>query len=146
MQYMGQSGYLESCRNIVTCAKAIEKAIREEIPGLYVLGKPVASVVAFGSNVADINPLLVGDIMSTKGWHLNGLCNPPSVHIACTRLTTNMTEQFIQDLKESVQEAKGQPAGKGTMVSVYGLNVSSPVGPALVSRLAMAFLDAMYIA
>ncbi|KAG8893629.1 hypothetical protein FRC01_013469, partial [Tulasnella sp. 417] len=62
------------------------------------------------------------------------------------RLTTKMTDQFIQDLKDSVEEARNKPPGKGTMVSIYGLNVSSPVGPALVTRLAMAFLDAMYIA
>ncbi|KAG8956193.1 hypothetical protein FRC04_004269 [Tulasnella sp. 424] len=146
MQYMGQDGYLKSCRSIVTCAKTIEAGIREEIPELYVLGEPVASCVAFASNTPSVNVLEVGDIMSTKGWHLNGLSNPAAVHIACTRLTTKMTDQFIQDLKESVAEAKDKPAGKGTMVSIYGLNVSSPVGPALVSRLAMAFLDAMYIA
>lgn len=32
-----------------------------------------------------------------------------------------MTEQFIQDLKESVEEVRGQPAGKGTMVLLYGV-------------------------
>lgn len=78
------SGYLKSCRSIVTCAKTIEAAIREEIPELYVLGEPVASCVAFASNTPSVNVLEVGDIMSTKGWHLNGLSNPAAVHIACT--------------------------------------------------------------
>lgn len=31
-----------------------------------------------------------------------------------------MTEQFIQDLKESVDEARGKPPGKGNMVALYG--------------------------
>lgn len=31
-----------------------------------------------------------------------------------------MTDQFIQDLKESVEEARGKPAGKGTMILLYG--------------------------
>ncbi|KAG8895000.1 hypothetical protein FRB99_000824 [Tulasnella sp. 403] len=146
MQYMGQSGYLNSCRSIVTCAKTIEAAIRETIPELYVLGEPAASVVAFGSQNSTVNVLEVGDIMAAKGWDLNGLANPPAVHIACTRLTTKMTEQFIQDLKESVQEAKGKPPGKGTMVTLYGLGVSSPIGSTLVGRLATYFIDALTIA
>ncbi len=66
------------------CAKTIEKAIREEIPELYVLGEPVATVVAFGSTNPKVNVMEVGDIMSTRGWHLNGLSSPAAVHIACT--------------------------------------------------------------
>jgi len=146
MQYMGQNGYLNSCRSIVTCAKTIEAAIRNDFPDLYVLGEPAASVVAFGSKSASVNVLEVGDLMSSKGWHLNGLSNPAAVHIACTRLTTNMTEQFIQDLKESVEEVRGKPAGKGTMVLLYGLSTSSPVGNTLVGRICTAFIDTLYVA
>ena len=28
--------------------------------------------------------LEVGDAMSKRGWHLNGVSGPPAVHIACT--------------------------------------------------------------
>ena len=36
------------------------------------------------------------------------------------RLTVPVVDTFIQDLKESVREVKGKPAGKGTMVALYG--------------------------
>lgn len=36
------------------------------------------------------------------------------------RLTVPVVDTFIEDLKECVREAKGQPAGDGTMVAVYG--------------------------
>jgi hypothetical protein len=36
------------------------------------------------------------------------------------RLTVDMVETFIRDLKEAIWEAKGTSAGKGTMVSLYG--------------------------
>jgi hypothetical protein len=65
-------------------AKRIESAIRNEIPELYVLGNPPASVVAFGSKVASVNVHEVGDAMSSRGWHLNALINPGGLHIACT--------------------------------------------------------------
>jgi sphinganine-1-phosphate aldolase len=37
------------------------------VPEVYILGKPLVSVVAFGSEVVDI--LEVGDRLSKKGWH-----------------------------------------------------------------------------
>jgi hypothetical protein len=46
----------------------------DDIPGLFVIGKPDMTVVAFGSDVVDI--FEVNDIMSSKGWHLNALQRP----------------------------------------------------------------------
>jgi sphinganine-1-phosphate aldolase len=46
----------------------------DDIPGLYVIGKPDMTVVAFGSDAVDI--FEVNDIMSSKGWHLNALQRP----------------------------------------------------------------------
>jgi sphinganine-1-phosphate aldolase len=144
MHYMGEEGYVASCRAIVGAAKIIEQTIENSFPELYVLGKPPASVVAFGSRVPDLNILEVGDKMSKKGWHLNALQNPPGLHIACTRLTVSSVEIFIRDLKEAVWEAKGSSAGKGTMVSLYGLGSSSAIGPQMVGVVVSAFLDALY--
>ncbi|KAF7357677.1 Sphinganine-1-phosphate aldolase [Mycena venus] len=152
MQYMGSNGYLESCRSIVTCARTIADTIVASIPELYILGSPPASVVAFASKHPKVNVLEVGDKMSQRGWHLNALTGPPAVHIACTtdgvssvqRLTVDRVDVFIADLKDSVQEAKVQPEGKGSMVALYGLGNSSAVGPAMVGQLASAFLDTLY--
>ncbi|KAJ3749466.1 pyridoxal phosphate-dependent transferase [Lentinula detonsa] len=144
MQYMGDKGYLDSCRDIVTCARNIANTIASSIPELYILGSPPASVVAFGSKHPKVNILEVGDMMLKKGWHLNGLSGPPALHIACTRLTVSMTDTFIADLKDAIKEAKLTPSGKGTMVALYGLGNSSPVGPKMVTQLAEAFLDTMY--
>lgn len=144
MQHMGTKGYLDSCRSIVLAARTIANAITETIPELYVLGDPPASVVAFGSQHPNVNVLEVGDAMSLRGWHLNGLSDPPAVHIACTRLTLPVVDAFIADLKDAVREAKVSPSGSGTMVAVYGLGNSSAVGPDMVGQLATAFLDALY--
>ena len=114
------SGYLQSCRDIVTHARRIANTITTSIPELYVLGSPPASVVAFGARDASVNVYEVGDRMSKKGLHLNALSGPAAVHIACTRLTLQVVETFISDLKASVAEAKDAPEGKGTMVASYG--------------------------
>lgn len=77
-------GYLASCRDIVMATRTIADAITDDIPELYVLGNPPASVVAFASKHPSVDVLEVGDAMSRRGWHLNGLSDPKSVHIACT--------------------------------------------------------------
>ncbi|KAG6820278.1 hypothetical protein H0H93_002890 [Arthromyces matolae] len=127
----------------VGATRKIANTIRDEIPELYVLGSPPASVVAFASKHPKVNALEVGDAMSQRGWHLNAL-QPPSVHIAVTRLTVPVVDTFIADLKDSVKQAKMTPSGKGTMVALYGLGQSSAVGPSMVGELAETFLDSMY--
>ncbi|KAF9526574.1 pyridoxal phosphate-dependent transferase [Crepidotus variabilis] len=144
MQHIGSEGYKNSCAAIVKATRQIADAIHDDIPELYVLGNPPASVVAFGSKHPKVDALEVGDAMSKRGWHLNALNDPKSVHIACTKLTVPLVDQFIADLKDSVREAKLTPSGKGTMVAVYGLGSSSAVGPSMVGQLASAFIDALY--
>lgn len=68
----------------MSCAREIADTVEATIPELYLLGTPPASVVAFGSRHPNVNILEVGDAMAQRGWHLNGLANPPAFHIACT--------------------------------------------------------------
>ena len=68
----------------MTATRTIADAITDDIPELYVLGNPPASVVAFGSKHPGVDALEVGDAMSRHGWHLNGLSDPKSVLISCT--------------------------------------------------------------
>lgn len=144
MQHIGTKGYLESCRSIVLATRQIADAISNSIPELYVLGDPPASVVAFASKHPQVDALEVGDSMSKRGWHLAGITNPKACHLAVTRLTVPVVDAFIADLKDSVQEAKLAPSGKGSMVAVYGLGKSSPVGPEMVGELAATFIDTLY--
>ncbi|KAI0339920.1 PLP-dependent transferase [Trametopsis cervina] len=144
MQYMGSEGYLESCRSIVGATKNIAKMIKAEIPELYVLGNPPASVVAFASKHPKVSAHEVGDRMSKKGWHLSAIANPDACHIAVTRLTVPIIDTFIADLKDSVREAKSSPSVGGQMVRLYGLGKSTAVGPNIVGRVAALFLDTLY--
>ena len=76
---------MQSCREIVGAAKTIAARIKSEFGGkLYVLGNPPASVVAFASYNPRCSIHEVGDIMSQKGWHLNGTVRPDAIHIAAT--------------------------------------------------------------
>ena len=96
--YHHVSGYHQSAKNIVTATRKIMHGIKTEIPQLYVLGNPPASVVACGvKDGSGINIMRVGDTMSKKGWGLSALQNPPALHISVTvrnPLPTNFSYFF----------------------------------------------------
>jgi sphinganine-1-phosphate aldolase len=102
------------------------------------------SVVAFGSKTLNIYD--ISDKMSAKGWDLNSLQSPPAVHIACTLLTVPHAEQFLQDLRESVNEIKSNPNRKSSKTAaIYGMAASIP-DKSIVNEVACGFLDALYSA
>uniref|UniRef100_A0A453E139 Sphingosine-1-phosphate lyase n=1 Tax=Aegilops tauschii subsp. strangulata TaxID=200361 RepID=A0A453E139_AEGTS len=99
MMSLGLNGYLESTGKIMEVSKKIQKGI-DDISGLFVIGKPDMTVVAFGSDAVDI--FEVNDIMSSNGWHLNALQRPNSLHICVTLQHTAIYEEFLKDLEDSV--------------------------------------------
>ena len=85
MTHLGQAGYAQSCEVIISAARKLKTALHQDpvlSTDLYVLGDPLVSVVAFGSNT--VNIYAVGDAMGKKGWHLNALADPAALHLAVT--------------------------------------------------------------
>ncbi|KAJ1020766.1 hypothetical protein NDA16_004157 [Ustilago loliicola] len=146
MLHLGHSGYTQSCRDIVGATREIIVRIEREIPELFILGKPKVSVIAFASSATNVSIYDVGDHMSKKGWHMNGLAGDiPAIHIAVTRLTIPATPQFIQDLKEAVKIARSSfTAKKGSMATLYGLGTGVSA-TAIVGELATRFIDTLYL-
>jgi sphinganine-1-phosphate aldolase len=155
MMAQGENGYIDACHKIVGAAKNIESAIREDVDlniDLHVIGRPLVSVVAFTSSTIDI--YAVADGMSSKGWHLNALQNPPAIHVAVTLPIVAAWEQLIQDLKAVVDDvneksrkaiAEGKPLkgiAKGDASALYGVAGSLPT-KTVVEELAKSFLDTL---
>ncbi|GKU92810.1 hypothetical protein SLEP1_g6485 [Rubroshorea leprosula] len=135
MMSLGEEGYLENTRKIMEASKMIEKGIKE-IPELFIVGRPDMTIVAFGSTVLDI--FEVNDIMSSKGWHLNALQRPNSIHICITLQHVPTVETFLQDLRESVKTVKENPGPiSGGLAPIYGAAGKMPdrgmVGDLLVN-------------
>ncbi|KAM0881897.1 hypothetical protein ACQ4PT_032654 [Festuca glaucescens] len=138
MMSLGLNGYLESTGQIMEVSKKIQKGI-DDIPGLFVIGKPDMTVVAFGSDVVDI--FEVNDIMSSKGWHLNALQRPDSLHICVTLQHTAIYVEFLQDLKNSVDTVKANPGPiSGGMAPIYGAAGKMP-DRGTVKELLVEFMD-----
>ncbi|BAD45497.1 putative sphingosine-1-phosphate lyase [Oryza sativa Japonica Group] len=139
MTSLGLNGYMENTGHIMEVSKKIQRGI-EDIPGLFVIGKPDMTVVAFGSDSVDI--FEVNDIMSSKGWHLNALQRPNSLHICVTLQHTVIYEEFLKDLKDSVDTVKANPGPiSGGRAPIYGAAGKMP-DRGMVRELLVEFMDA----
>ncbi|KAK6930789.1 Pyridoxal phosphate-dependent decarboxylase [Dillenia turbinata] len=118
MMSLGAEGYLENTKQIMEASKAIQIGI-QEMPELFVVGRPDMTIVAFGSNTLDI--FEVNDLMSSKGWHLNALQRPNSIHICVTLQHVPVVDDFLRDLRESVETVKENPGPiSGGLAPIYG--------------------------
>jgi len=156
MMSVGESGYISSCHSIVGAAKSIHSAIISSPTlsnDLTIIGRPLVSVVAFTSKTLDVYD--IADAMTSKGWHLNSLQDPPAIHVAVTLPVSKVWERLVKDLedviegekeKERVRIAEGKGAkGKamGDSAALYGVAGSLP-NKGVVVQLASGFLDTLY--
>uniref|UniRef100_A0A3Q3WFI2 sphinganine-1-phosphate aldolase n=1 Tax=Mola mola TaxID=94237 RepID=A0A3Q3WFI2_MOLML len=137
MMHMGENGYIDATKKIISTA------IRK-IKGVFVFGDPEVSVVAIGSDVFDIFRL--SNALTSKGWNLNTLQYPSSIHICCTVLHTQagVADHFICDVREQVaiimKNPKEKTTGKG---AIYGMAQTIP-DRSIVTEISRGFLDCLY--
>ncbi len=120
----GEEGYFEATRRILETATKIKAGI-SSIPELYVLGDPLF-VIAFAAHELDIYKVL--DAMADRGWSLNGLQRPPSLHLCVTLRHTEpgVAERFLDDLRESVEFVRKHPDVSGGQAPIYGMANTLP--------------------
>nr|XP_046209538.1 sphingosine-1-phosphate lyase 1-like isoform X1 [Oncorhynchus gorbuscha] len=143
MMHMGEDGYIKATKKIIDTARTIKTEIRK-INGVFVFGDPEVSVVAIGSDVFDVFRL--SNALTSKGWNLNMLQYPSSIHICCTVLHTHegVAKQLINDIKEQVALILKNPNEKTTgMGAIYGMAQSIP-DRSMVTEISRGFLDCLY--
>ncbi|HEX2738340.1 MAG TPA: aspartate aminotransferase family protein, partial [Acidimicrobiia bacterium] len=119
MLAMGEDGYLAATRAILETGKQVREGV-EAIPGVRVLGDPLW-VIAFTTETVDVYGVL--DEMTSRGWRLNGLQHPPSMHLCVTLRHTQpgVAERFVTDLRASIETLQATPGTSGAMAPVYGM-------------------------
>ncbi|XP_049591728.1 sphingosine-1-phosphate lyase 1 isoform X1 [Syngnathus scovelli] len=143
MMHMGENGYVDATRKIIGVARKIKAEVRKT-KGVFVFGDPEISVVAIGSDDFDIFRL--SNALTSKGWNLNTLQYPSSIHICCTVLHTQpgVVERFVGDIREQVAIIMKNPKEKTTgMGAIYGMAQSIP-DRSMVTEISRGFLDCLY--
>ncbi|KAK9047949.1 hypothetical protein SSX86_033089 [Deinandra increscens subsp. villosa] len=138
MLSLGQEGYLKHTREIMEASKRIQQGVKE-IRELFIVGRPDMTIVAFGSNIIDI--FEVNDILSSKGWHLNPLQRPNSIHICVTLQHVPFVDYFLKDLNDAVQTVIQNPGPvSGGLAPIYGAAGKIP-DRGMVSELLVDYMD-----
>jgi sphinganine-1-phosphate aldolase len=143
MMSIGQEGYQQYTKAIVDATQQVADGVRS-IAGLKLCGEPDASVVCFASNDKAIDVYKVAEAMSKRHWNLNSLQNPSCVHLCLTNMHVDKAEQFIADLKASVEQVRSNPSAfRDGSAAMYGMAASIP-DKSIVDNLARAFVDTLY--
>ncbi|XP_053548006.1 sphingosine-1-phosphate lyase 1 [Bombina bombina] len=143
MMHIGEDGYIAATKKIIQAARFIETELHK-IKDILIFGNPEVSVIAIGSQVFDIFRL--SNSLTAKGWNLNTLQFPSSIHICLTLLHTKpgVAQEFVKDVKESVTEIMKDPGAKTTgMGAIYGMAQTIP-DRSMVTEISQAFLDCLY--
>jgi glutamate/tyrosine decarboxylase-like PLP-dependent enzyme len=139
MVALGEEGYLDAARRIMTAADTIRAGI-EEIPELSIFGNPTFCI-AMRSDVVDV--FHVNDFLVSKGWRLNGLQRPPGLHLCVTlpQGRPGVAERFVEDLREAVAYAKSPSQPNAKTGAIYG---GGAVPAGALEQMLMAWLDESY--
>ncbi|XP_073430995.1 sphingosine-1-phosphate lyase 1 [Dendrobates tinctorius] len=144
MMHMGEDGYIEATKSIISNARFIIKEL-QKMKEIFIFGNPEVSVIAFGSKVFDIYRL--SNSLTAKGWNLNTLQFPPSIHICLTLRHTQpgVAQLFVKDVQESLSVIMEDPGAKTTGVgAVYGMAQTIP-DRSLVAEISKGYLDCLYL-
>ena len=127
MMAIGEGGYIDIARRIMDITRRLIDGINA-IPEIYVLGDPPMSVFAYTSRSRDVNIYAVADQMEKKGWHIDRLHRPEALHAIVMPAHENISEQYLDDLRESVDIVKKNPelATKGG-AAMYGMIAQVPL-------------------
>ena len=107
LHYLGRDGYLRLAREVRDTTRKLRAGI-DAVPGLHVLGDPVMSVLAFGSDRFDV--FAVGDAMDARGWHLDRQKGPAALHLMVSPMHAQIADRFLADLREAAR-APGESQG-----------------------------------
>eukprot|EP00002_Diphylleia_rotans_P006508 TRINITY_DN1586_c0_g1_i1.p1 TRINITY_DN1586_c0_g1~~TRINITY_DN1586_c0_g1_i1.p1 ORF type:complete len:539 (-),score=113.74 TRINITY_DN1586_c0_g1_i1:331-1947(-) len=120
----GEEGFLHNAKLIMETSMKIADGIRK-IPGLFLVGEPKLSIIAFGADGFDI--FAVFNVLSEKGWHLNALHKPNCLHICCTLRHVGQEQRFLDDVAAAAEAVKNDPSlSKSGMAPIYGMAASLP--------------------
>jgi len=141
---LGQTGYLDNARAVMDVTRRFMAGI-EAIPELEVLGRPPMSVFAYGARQRKISMYAVADQLEAKGWHVDRLQRPESIHLIVNPGHAAIVEEYLADLREAVAYVKAHPdAALDGSAPMYGLIAKAPLRR-MVKRNVVGMLAQLYV-
>jgi glutamate/tyrosine decarboxylase-like PLP-dependent enzyme len=141
MLSLGEQGYLDATRRILEAAQRVKEGLAK-IDGVDIIGDPLWNV-AFTTEGLDVYRVL--DVMGHHGWSLNGLQDPPSVHLCVTLRHTQpgVVDRFLSDLAQAVETVRADPQAGGSMAPIYGMATMAEM-QGTVEELLEGYVDLLF--
>jgi len=112
MHHLGIDGYKRLTATVLETAQRMRDGVRA-IDGLTILGDPTAHLLAIsadpGSKVA-LDVFAVGDALGRRGWFQDRQGPPDSLHATVSAGNAPVIEEYLRDLRASVDEVLGTTA------------------------------------
>ena len=109
MHFLGKEGYRSLAKKITKTRERIEEGV--EKLGLRVWGKPVLSIICFGSEGLDI--LAVGNEIYRRGWISGRTINPAGINLMLSPEHVKTVGTYLDDVRESVDMVRSGEGEKG---------------------------------
>lgn len=141
LHYLGEEGFKKLA---IKAREATIKLIQgiKQIPELYVLGNPPATVLAFGSEKLNIYKL--AEKLKEKKWHIDAQHRPPSLHMTISPFHERVVEDFLKDLQDAVGEVgRIKEADASGMAAIYGM-MGTMADRKMARDFALKYLNNLY--
>lgn len=140
---LGENGYLHLTRAALDAADRLRAGIAA-IPGLRLLGRADATIVAWGATADGPDVYAVADGLERRGWSVDRTQHPAGVHLTCTANHAPVVTDYLRDLRAAVDEVRADPAlAQAPTAAMYGMMAKVPVRR-LVKRGVRQVFEAMY--
>ena len=116
-RWLGPDGYRELARSTRAATVALAEGVAT-LPGLRVVGRPVATLVAVAEDGPDgVDVLNLADEMTARGWLLQpqppfdqpGGALPGTLHLTVTGATASRVQALLADLADAARAAAALP-------------------------------------
>merc|ERR1711988_1996352 len=138
----GFNGYLTKARGIAATQAQIKAAIPRDFTDVELCGDSYSTVLGFKAvNPKALNIFSVMEGMSKRGWSLNAMQKPNSLHLCLTGRHVGKAEEFLADFHDAIAEAKSNPklSDEGA-APIYGLAYGMP-DRSLIDEVIVSYLD-----
>lgn len=143
LQALGEAGYMELAQQAFEAKRLIAEGVAA-IPELKVLGYPEATLLAIGSNSAEIDMFALADQLHERGWHFDRNQKPPSIHLTVMAGHLAIAPTLVADLRAAVEYLLAHPeARKSGSAPMYGMMAKMPVR-SLVKSAVVDMMAKMY--
>jgi glutamate/tyrosine decarboxylase-like PLP-dependent enzyme len=114
IQHLGMEGYCALTRQTLENADRLRAGIAE-VDGVRVLGDSRYHLVAMTDDPdcagAPVDAFAVGDALLARGWYHDRQAPPDSLHSTVSNSNTGVIDDYLEALRDSVAEVRGQRAG-----------------------------------